>query len=230
MMGGRKAQKRSGQTVVQRALRYLESQIIEGKLRPNVRIVETEMASRIGSSRGPVREALRILEQDGLVVRHRRGCHVADLDLKAARDLNTIRAVLGGLIARLATSHLTDEELGELQRLQEEMRAADGREDTSTYFRLNLAFHRIINRASRNERLVKILEGTGKQTLRFRYVTLAIPGRLQQSLEGHDRLLETFLRRDALQAEQVAREAIEQGGELLMKYFGAREGRASLSF
>lgn len=224
--GPRPAAKR---TVVQRAVEFLEGQIIEGRLRPNVRIVETDVASRIRASRGPVREALRILEQDGLITRRGRGCYVADLDLEAAQGVNVIRAVLGGLIARLATANLTEADLAELERFQAEMRAASARDDTPTYFRLNLAFHQLINRASRNERLVKLLDGLGKQTLRFRFVTLAIPGRLQQSLEGHDRLLEAFARRDPQQAEQVAREALEQGSELLAKYFGVREGRSSFS-
>lgn len=219
----------SKRTVVQRAVLFLENQIIEGKLRPNVRIVETEVASRLRASRGPVREALRILEQEGLVTRRGRGCYVADLDLKAAQDLNAIRAILGGLIARLATAQLSEADLAELERLQGEMRGAAARQDTPTYFQLNLAFHQLINRASRNERLVKLLDGLGKQTLRYRFVTLAIPGRLQQSLESHDRLLEAFARRDPQQAEQVAREALEQGSELLAKYFGVREGRSSLA-
>ena len=128
--------------------------IVEGSLEPGSRIVETRVAQELGVSQGPVREALRDLEQLGCVVHEpNRGCSVRAFSLEELVEAFPVRAALEALAARLAAERITAAELAELDRLLERMRRAARRGDAHDQSQANASFHATIVRAARNQTL-----------------------------------------------------------------------------
>lgn len=133
----------------------LEQLIIEGELAPGDRLNEIQLAARFGTSRGPLREAMRSLEAKGFVEMIRnRGVFVRRLSLEDACEVYDVRATLFGLAGRLVAQKMTDELLGELKDLVAQMEEAAQKNDFNAYYPLNLQFHKLILEASGNKALV----------------------------------------------------------------------------
>ena len=153
----------------------LLQRIVEGSYPPGSRIVETRVAQELGVSQGPVREALRDLEQLGCVVHEPyRGCSVRAFSASELLDAFPVRAALEALAARLAAERITDEELDELDEHLGRMRAAARRGDAHDQSQANASFHATIVRAARNstlERQWRLLEPFSRT-----YLTVSRPG------------------------------------------------------
>ncbi len=139
----------------------LESEIIEGRLRPGERVTEEELAERIGVSRTPIREAMHVLETTGLLVRQRgRGTFVAGpLTLDEARTLYDVREAVEGFLAAAAAEHATAAELESLGQLVDEfdaVRQADQGETAAALTRIDSQIHLTIYAAARSE-LVSVI-------------------------------------------------------------------------
>jgi DNA-binding GntR family transcriptional regulator len=149
--------------------------IVEGSYPPGSRIVETRVAQELGVSQGPVREALRDLEQLGCVVHEPyRGCSVRSFSTDELLEAFPVRAALEALAARLAAERITGAELDELDALVSRMRAAARRGDAHEQSQANATFHATIVRASRNstlERQWQMLEPFSRT-----YLTVSRPG------------------------------------------------------
>jgi DNA-binding GntR family transcriptional regulator len=149
--------------------------IVEGSFPPGSRIVETRVAQELGVSQGPVREALRDLEQLGCVVHEPyRGCSVRAFSADELLDAFPVRAALEALAARLAAERITGTELDELDALLSRMRAAARRGDAHEQSQANATFHATIVRASRNstlDRQWQMLEPFSRT-----YLTVSRPG------------------------------------------------------
>ena len=149
--------------------------IVEGSYPPGSRIVETRVAQELGVSQGPVREALRDLEQLGCIVHEPyRGCSVRAFSVDELLEAFPVRAALEALAARLAAERLGDAELAELERLLERMQVAAQRGDAHDQSRANASFHATIVRAARNgtlERQWRMLEPFSRT-----YLTVSRPG------------------------------------------------------
>lgn len=203
----------------------LADAIIEGEFEPGARLSEQELAERFGTSRTPVREALRLLEQEALVVLvPRRGAQVSQIDAKRVVDIYTCRACLYGLAAKLATQVATSENLEELGKTVDEMADAVGRQDTHRYYDLNVAFHERISSLANNELLARMMNQFGRTTLRLRFQSLVFPGRLEASVGAHRRLIEAMQKRDPYRAEAIVRDLIRAAGDaLLRQHYGDPE-------
>lgn len=128
--------------------------IVEGSYPPGSRIVETRVAQELGVSQGPVREALRDLEQLGCIVHEPfRGCSVRAFSAEELLEAFPVRAALEALAARLAAERITEPELLRLAELLETMRGAARRGDAHDQSQANASFHALIVRASRNATL-----------------------------------------------------------------------------
>jgi DNA-binding GntR family transcriptional regulator len=139
-------QQHSLNALVQRAL---ERRILSGELAPGTKLVETDIAAALGVSRGPVREAFRTLAQSGLVhTEKNRGVRVRELAPEDVNDLYEVRAVLDGLIGRLAAKRIGRAQLARLREIVKEMRVVDRARDADAYFPLNIEFHDILAEAS----------------------------------------------------------------------------------
>lgn len=193
----------------------LEAAIIAGELKPRERLVELDLAARFRVSRAPVREALRLLEREGLVSTDTRGVHVAAITLQEVADIFEILAHLEELYTRRAAADLRSEDVERMNKVVGEMTRAVEAHDVHRYFELNIEFHSIIRLACRNRRLIDLLESLGKPTLRYRHLAMSLPGRLPVSLEEHRRILAALKAGDAEAAGRHARESAEHAYEVL---------------
>jgi DNA-binding GntR family transcriptional regulator len=204
----------------QRVAEQLSQAIIEGRLASGAKLSEAEIAAAFRVSRTPVREALFALERDQLVERPpRRMARVSALTAKQAQDVYVCRAQLFGLSARMAATRLEASELKQLDSLVAEMDVTASSGDTAHYFRLNVVFHDIVSRATGNDMLLRLMTGMGPLTLRFRYMSLTIPGRLSMSVQRHRELLRALTARDAAAAEATVRALIAEAGDAVLLHF-----------
>ncbi|MBS4055118.1 MAG: GntR family transcriptional regulator [Thermaerobacter sp.] len=184
----------------------LRSAIMMGHLAPGERLVESEVADRLQVSRTPVREALRMLEKDGIAVSvPRRGTVVVGLKIEDALEIYNILSVLEGLVARLAAQNITPEEITALKELK---RHKPPLGDFAEYARIFAEFNAILNRASRSERLIRLMDTYASQLSCLRYVSLDSPERQSASWDEHLGLIEAIEARDELLAEERAKQHV----------------------
>jgi phosphonate utilization transcriptional regulator len=134
--------------------REIERKILAGELVPGAKLNEAELAGAMGISRGPVREAFRALEQQGLVQTEKnRGVFVRQVSLEEANEIYEVRAALEGQIGRLAAKRATPQQLERLRGIVKRMHAAGRNRDPDAYFPLNIEFHEALAEASGNRAL-----------------------------------------------------------------------------
>jgi len=203
----------------------LREAITSGILQPGERLMETQIAEELGVSRTPVREAIRKLELEGFVIMMpRRGTYVADLSMKDINEVFEIRTSLEVLAAGLAAERITEEELEQLNRLLVKISEYIEAGDLDKIVETDVAFHDILYRASRNNRLVAIINNLREQTSRFRSISLGHPGRLQETLKEHRRLVDAISQRDPELAQQMAHEHMENAEQTLLLEMNERRG------
>jgi len=190
----------------------LEAAIIAGELKPGERIREQTLATALGVSRGPLREAIRRLEGRRLLERRINiGVRVAELSPQKLVDLLLVREALEGMACRLAAERMSDTELAELRKLlenhasQRELQSGEGYYVESSDF----DFHFRIAKAADNELLRDIVTGDLYDLLRvYRYKSSTMAGRAKQALEEHHEIMEALEARDPDRAEASMRKHI----------------------
>ena len=191
------------------AYERLLEELRQGRIGPGDRLREAELAERFGLSRTPIREALRQLETDGLVVHLPRvGAAVRRLDYAEVMELYEMRAVLEGTAARLAARAASDLEIAELDTLNTEMTAAEG--DAEQLARLNRQFHLTLLDAAKNRFLVKAMGAISRTLTILGPSTLTETARVDEAAEEHARLIAAIRARDGDAAEQAMRAHIER--------------------
>lgn len=199
-------------------LEALREAILNGTLKPRERLMEIQLAEELGVSRTPVREALRKLELEGFIVMvPRKGAYVADLSIKDIADVFEIRIALEGLAAALAAERITDEELEEMERHLVEKAEAINKRDMVKLVAIDTKFHEALYGASRNERLITIINNLREHIQRFRTSSLAMPGRMQQSMDEHRSIVEAIQSRNIALARQAAQEHIENAESCMIE-------------
>jgi DNA-binding GntR family transcriptional regulator len=166
-----------------------------GEYSPGARLVESELAERLGVSRTPVREALQRLETQGMLSRDGRSLIVASLDHNQLAELYAVRAELEGLAARLAARHATDEEIAVLQGMVADDRTLVGG-DPRLLSRANKRFHRLIHLASHNRFLVQQLDLVHRSMALMATTTFAANGRDAAALDEHAAIVTAIAARD----------------------------------
>lgn len=205
----------------------LREAIINGVLKPGERLMEIQLAEELGVSRTPVREAIRKLELEGFVIMiPRRGTYVADLSIKDINEVFEVRTALDVLAAGLAAERITDEELEQMERLLVHIGEYIEKEDMDKIVEADSQFHDILYRASRNDRLVQIINNLREQLTRFRSISMSYPGRLKNTLEEHSRLVEALAMRDVKLAEKLSTEHMENSEQTLLLDFSDRRKHA----
>jgi DNA-binding GntR family transcriptional regulator len=188
----------------------LEAEIIAGKRKPRERLIELELASAFGVSRAPVREALRMLEREGLVSNGPRGVQVAAITSEEVTDTFEILAYLEELYTSRAAPHIGADGVERMRGILEDMGQAVEVNDVHHYYDLNLQFHGVIRDVCPNRKLIHLLENLGKQTLRYRHLAMSLPGRLRVSLDEHREILDALVQGDAAAAGRQARLSAER--------------------
>ena len=198
------------ESLAQLVQRELERQILSGELAAGERLNEVALAQRLEVSRGPVREALRSLEEAGLVqFEKNRGATVRVISPEAAIEIYEIRAMLESLACRRAAARATREEVGALGPLVDEMDLAAQAGNVGDFNRLNIRFHeRLVELSGSRELAVAYRRLVGNLTL-FRLRTLAVEGSLAESNAEHRRIVQGLAAADAEGAARVMQEHIE---------------------
>lgn len=193
----------------------LLSEIRAGVLPPGARLRETEIAERLGVSRTPVREALRLLEADRIVEhRPRSGAHVCRLDYAEIMELYAMRAALEATAARFAARATSDVEIAALRALNADFAAARG--DALRAYEINRRFHGALHDAAKNRFLMRALNGLEKTLMVLGPTTLLDPERVDEAAREHEAVLDALTAQDGPGADALMRAHIEaaQGARL----------------
>jgi DNA-binding GntR family transcriptional regulator len=191
----------------ERAYRRLRASILDGTLSAGAKVSERTLASALGISAQPVREALRRLEQDGLVVTlPRRGTVVAEIGPERLAELGRIRAALEGVAAALAAERMPAPNLAALGKVVKAMRAATATADHETLAELNERFHALVQGATGNLFLIRSLEALRAYDEHGRpHAVGSQPNALPKALREHVGILAALRARDAALAESRMR-------------------------
>ena len=189
--------------------------ILDGALRPSEWLREMELAQGLSVSRTPVREALRRLASEGLVVIvANQGAMVAPMSIEDILEMYTVRENLEGLAARLAAKNRSMEHLQRLEEALGQMRRAVADDRVSELAHLNLVLHKAIREASTNRLLGRFLREVEHGVRRFGDTTLRLPGRAEETLEEHGRIVEAIAAGDPERAENFAIDHMRRAREL----------------
>ena len=189
--------------------------IVHGALRPNQRLVEVELAERLGVSRTPVRETLQRLTLEGLVQRNRGGWVVHEHSPDEIRSIYEVRAALEGYAAFLAADRATASELDALEALYPPGDAAFAL-GPDAQVELNERFHDGVIAAAGNRRLVQLSRASRQYYFNYRIARRYDAEETRESIEGHRRILAALAARDARTAESRAREHVEYALKIVL--------------
>ncbi len=188
----------------------LRSAILSGALEPGERLVERKLAELLGVSRTPVREAIRMLELEGLVTHLPRvGAVVAQVSDSEVLEIYRIRAVLEGLAARMAAEKITPEQLNKLAELVQIFEENAKQGNLERLEEAHREFNDLIYRAAGSSRLYSMITTLVEHIDRYTRVGYCHPGRIAEATLEHRQLVEAIRMRDGALAEQVAREHID---------------------
>ena len=198
------------------AYRKLREAIASGELKPGQRVMEVEVAEWLDVSRTPVRDALRRLESDGmLVMEPRNGLVVSSITRPAMLELYVMREVLESTAARLCARHASDSEIMELETVV--AREAAMKDDLAALVRLNRLFHDAIHRGAHNRFLEKSLNAVNDSMALLGKSQMLIPERAQEARAEHAELFDAIRRRDADAAEAIARKHVQSAQKQRLK-------------
>lgn len=182
----------------------LRQAILRGELQPGERLLEIHLANKLGVSRTPIREAIRKLELEGLVLMiPRKGAVVAEITEKSLRDVLEVRRALEELAVKLACEKIQDEEVKELKVAAKEFEKALGTGDVTVYAEADVKFHDIIYRTTDNQRLIQLLYNLREQMYRYRVEYLKREEVHETLLTEHQHIIEMIEKRDEKRAVEA---------------------------
>ncbi len=177
----------------------LREAILKGELKPGERLMELQLAAKLGVSRTPIREAIRMLEQEGLAVTiPRKGAEVAKMTEKDMEDVLEIREALDELAAKIACTRITEEQLAALEGIRDEFVESTRSCDVKRIAEADVGFHDVIYEATGNPKLVNMLNNLREQIYRYRVEYLKEEKNYPVLIKEHERIVE------ALQAHNQA--------------------------
>lgn len=181
----------------------LRQAILKGDLKPGERLMEIQLATKLGVSRTPVREAIRKLELEGLVLMvPRKGAEVAQITEKSMVDVLEIRRALEELAVRLACERMTPEGLETLKQAEERFEEVLGKEDITTVAGADVEFHDTILRATDNQKLIQLLSQFREQMYRYRVEYLKREECHPQVIKEHQDIIQTIENRNKDEAAE----------------------------
>lgn len=184
----------------------LRKAILTGQLKPGERLMEVHLANRLGVSRTPIREAIRKLELEGLVIMiPRRGAEVAQITEKSLNDVLEVRRALDVLSVELACERITEEEMAALKKACDDFERATKGKDASVIARADVALHDIIVQATGNQRLQQLVNNLSEQMYRYRFVYIKDESQHEKLVTEHKEIYESILNRDKERASRAAK-------------------------
>ncbi len=180
----------------------LREMIRKGALVRGQRIIEAELCEQIGVSRTPLREALRVLESEGLVERFpHRGAHIRQPSMHEIQEMFEVMGVLEGTCARLAVKKMTPSGWRRIERLHRKLEAHFAEGDREKYIAVNNIFHSLVQELAGNRVLDDIVRRLREKVALYRHQQIYEPGRFDESMREHREILEALCRRDPDAAE-----------------------------
>ncbi len=195
----------------------LRNLILTGKIKPGTRMMEIELAEDMGVSRTPIREAIRKLEKEGLVViEPRKGAYASEVSIKDMEDILEVRANLEGLAAYYAAERMTDQDKQALKDTRELFKQAVEEGNMSEMISYDTKFHHMIVEASRNNHLIHMVEQLQELVLRFRYIYYKDFKRAEEMIPEHNRIFDEIINGNGANARFEAFNHIDKLKDMIM--------------
>jgi DNA-binding GntR family transcriptional regulator len=207
---------------------HLKKAILAGEIQPGERLLETRLAESLGVSRIPVREAIRKLEREGLIVVFaRRGVYASTLSSGDIDEVYRVRAVLEGLAARQAAEHRGGAQLARLDEILSQMKAQAAAGDSDGLFSTGRAFHEAVLAAASNAKLAMLMDLMRGQIERVRQVRMKVSHRTHDVFREYTAIRDAIAAGDGDSAETEMRAHVERPRKDLIRMMqGAEEQRA----
>jgi len=209
---------RKGRFLREQVYKKLKTTILDGKLAPNTRLIEEKIASEIGTSRTPVREAIQKLEKEGLIKKLPKGgfavSKITEVDIE---DIFGIRSVLEGYAGYLATLRANEEDIKALEEIVKKEEECIALKKISEIIQLNTEFHDKLYKTSKSERLYTIINDLRDYIYRFRRLIFSFEGMAEVSIKDHKEMIELMKLKKASQVENLIRKHITRGKNLIKK-------------
>ena len=207
-------------TMQQIVYETIKDGILKGVYAPGQRLITKDLATELGVSRMPVREALQRLDAaTGLVTLiPRKGAVVNDSSSeKDLVEIYNLRAILEGMSTRLACPNMTEEQINKLESINKEIIHLEGTVNEEYFQELNLGFHSIIWKMADSPRLIGILKLLYDASRGYRYISIKLPGRLDAIVSEHKAIIDALRKKDALLAEKIIKGHYENTLEWLVR-------------
>lgn len=196
---------------------HLRELITEGELAPGTRLNERTLGERLGVSRTPLREALRLLAADGLVsLQPNRGAQVVTLSETDVRESFEVMSGLEAQSGELACRHITADEVAEIKASTFEMLACHARRDLPTYYRINHAIHHRINRAAGNRLLTEVYNRLNRRIQNLRFRSNFDQDKWNRAAQDHTMMVEALEARDGARLATILRAHLIQKGDTVL--------------
>jgi DNA-binding GntR family transcriptional regulator len=181
----------------------LRESITYGKLFPGERLVEDDLAKQFKSSRSPVREALRLLEAEGLITFERnKGITVAKLSIKQVEEIYDLLLLLESYAARAASMEISDTSLNRLRTIHEKLKVAAKSGNLTEWFDNNYQFHNFFFKHCGNDNLIKTVNNLKRKVHRYDYLAIGVPGDFETFIKQHEAMLQGCEKRDGAMVER----------------------------
>jgi DNA-binding GntR family transcriptional regulator len=195
----------------------LKQAIYAGEYKAGDRLNEAALAVRMGTSRGPIREAIRILTGTGLVTPVvNRGVFVRKVSIQEMLEIYDLRALVFGFAAERACERITDEHRQQFEALLAGMDEALQAGDSGLYYERNVQFHELVLSLSHSHRAHQLYDSYVKELHLYRRQNFNAPGNMRRSNVEHRRLYDAISRGHAAKARQYAEEHIQAGRQRLL--------------
>ena len=196
----------------------LRKAIIQGELQPGERLMEVTQAKKLGVSRTPVREAIRMLELEGLVVMiPRKGAEVAKITVRDLKDALEVRMAIDSLSVKLACERLDEDDKTEIKQACVAFREAVKSGNVQAIVEGDERFHNTIYRASKNQKLITIAMNLREQVYRYRFEYVKDFSYHENLIREHDQITEAILKGDVETAQKIMKEHIYNQEQIVIR-------------
>ncbi|MBL1375819.1 GntR family transcriptional regulator [Zobellella denitrificans] len=204
----------------------VRTMIIEGELKEGERINEPALCKQLDISRTPLREALKVLNSEGMVtIEPNRGARVSTITPEEIREHFEVICSLERRAAELAAQRATEAELTRLGQLQDKLEQYHQEQDKHQYFEINQHIHRLIIELAGNETLTQLHHQLMNRVSRGRYLAIGFHHRWEESVTEHRALLEALQARDGERAGRILAEHVMHTGDLLVRELEDKQQR-----
>lgn len=198
----------------------LRKAILKGELAPGERLMEKQLAEKMGVSRTPIREAIRKLELEGLVIMvPRKGAEVAMITEQDIKDVLEVRAALESLAVKLACQRMATKDINELLAVNDAFVGAARRKDVETVIKKDVEFHDCIYHATSNKKLIGMINNLQEQIYRFRVEYIRQMDDFQKLVDEHESIVNAIAKKQSDEAQDIATKHIENQERAVIKQF-----------